>query len=1040
MSPDALEIVQASLASLAVGRLQFETTFWLWLIPIGWTICVLIVVARGGNLSGLGSVTRWTALAVRLLVVALIAMAMAEPQWRKQSKDVAVTVVLDASDSVPLAQQRGLTQYVRDAAERGKKRDDMLGLITVARDAYVQALPSRISSGIEGAHSGAPDGTDLASGVRLAIATQPKDAATRILLASDGNQTAGNLLEAANAAKALGIPIDVLPLRFKFDQEVLVDRVVAPAAAREGETLSVRVVLQAVKPAEGRLIVQMNGEALDLDPDSPAVGTRVALREGLNVFTIPVAATRSGPQRFDAIFEPETNGGVMAGDSRPENNKGSAVTFVSGEGRVLVVSQRQEEQRHLVAALQKAKITADVVSADNAPASLTELNAYDAVILVNQESYAFTQRQQEDLRQYVHDNGGGLLMVGGPDTFGAGGWIGSAIEDVLPVRLDPPQKRQMPRGALALVIHSVEMPEGVFYGRKVCESAVNALSRLDIVGINEFDWNKGDTFWVHKLAPVDDGSAVKRSIQKLSFGDMPDFTPSIRLSLEGLKGVDAGQKHVIIISDGDPSPPPASLLEEYRAARVTISTVGVFPHSGGDTSTMRYISEYTGGRHYEVNTQAALAKVPQIFIKEAQTVRRSLIWEGEAFVPKMQSTGLDTLRGIASVPPIRGYVVTAEREGLALATLKGKEGDPILAQWQHGLGKVIAFTSDASTRWAGNWVNWAGFDAFWEQQVRWVMRPAANANVRVTTENQGDQTVVTIDALDSKGERLNFAAFQGKLARPDGQSADVQLRQVGPGRYQAVVESRDAGSYVLGLRYAAPDENVRGGVLEGSVQAAITRPFADEFRTLEDNSALLTQVAEMTGGRVLSGDPLRDALWERQGLTMPVALTPIWLLVAALAIGLFLLDVGVRRVRIDLMGWARSVRRGFTREKAKAGAGMGALREARASAQQKMAERAARSGRSEARAEDAGSRVISRDERKQAEQTAKAKFEASPEQLKRGDAPIAMGGAHATPRDTRPYVAPPGETRKAVDAAEGMSRLLKAKQKARDDMTDEKKT
>lgn len=1023
------------LASITVGPMQFETPFWLWLIPVGWAICILIVVARGGNLSGLGAVTRWSSLVIRLLVVALVAMAMAEPQWRKQSHDVAVTVVLDASDSVPLAQQRALTQFIRDAADKGKKRDDLLGLITVARDAYVQALPSRIGSGLEGAHTGAPDGTDLASGVRLAMATQPKDAATRILLASDGNQTAGNLLEAANAAKALGIPIDVLPLRFKFDQEVLVDRVVAPAASREGEMLSVRVVLQAVKPADGRLVVQMNGEALDLDPDSPQVGTRVSLRQGLNVFTVPVTATRSGPQKFDAIFEPDAVNGTIAGDSRSENNKGSAVTFVSGEGRVLVIAQRAEEQQHLVAALQKAKIKADVVSADAAPASLTELNAYDAVILINQESYSFTQRQQEDLRQYVHDNGGGLLMIGGPDTYGAGGWIGSAIEEVLPVRLDPPQKRQMPRGALALVIHSVEMPEGVFFGKKVCESAVNALSRLDIVGINEFDWNRGDTFWVHKLAPIGDGSAVKRAIQKLTFGDMPDFTPSIRLSLEGLKSVDAGQKHVIIISDGDPSPPPASLLEEYRQNRITISTVGVFPHSGGDTSTMKYISEYTGGRHYEVNTQAALAKVPQIFIKEAQTVRRSLIWEGEPFVPKMQSTGVDTLRGISAVPPIRGYVVTAEREGLALATLKGKEGDPILAQWQHGLGKVIAFTSDASTRWAGNWVTWPGFDAFWEQQVRWVMRPTANANVRVTTENKGDQTLITVDALDSKGERLNFAAFQGRLARPDGRSDEVQLRQVGPGRYQALVDSRDAGSYVLGLRYAAPDENVKDGVLEGSVQAAITRPFADEFRTLEDNSALLTQVAEMTGGRVLNGDPVKDALWERKGLTMPVALTPIWLLVAASAIGLFLIDVGVRRVRIDILGWARSLRKGLAREKSAATAGMGALREARASAQQKMAERAARSGKSE----EPASRTVSRDERKQAEQTAKAKFEATPDQLKRTDAPIALGGAQATPRDTRPYVAPPGEAKKAIDAAEGMNRLLKAKQKARDDMGEDKK-
>src|SRR5690606_10492825 len=97
-----------------------------------------------------------------------------------------------------------------------------------------------------------------------------------------------------------------------------------------------------------------------------------------------------------------------------------------------------------------------------------------------------TDAQQAMLRQYVHDSGGGLVMVGGPNAFGAGGWIGSPLADALPIRLDPPQKRQMPRGALAIVVHSVEMPRGVFYGKQVCNAAVDALSSLDMVGLIEF--------------------------------------------------------------------------------------------------------------------------------------------------------------------------------------------------------------------------------------------------------------------------------------------------------------------------------------------------------------------------------------------------------------------------------------------------------------------------------------------------------------------------------------------------------------------------
>src|SRR6185295_907245 len=142
---------------------------------------------------------------------------------------------------------------------------------------------------------------------------------------------------------------------------------------------------------------------------------------------------------------------------------------------------------------------------------------------------------------------------------------------------------------------------------------------------------------------------------------------------------------------------------------------------------------------------------PQIFIKEAQTIRRSLINEAP-FTPKVLPVGTDAMRGISSVPMINGYVVAADRGGLSLVSLQSKEGDPILAQWQHGIGRVITYTSDASTKWNSHWVEWENFKAFWEQHIRWAMRPAGNANVRVATESKGETTLINVEALDAKGE------------------------------------------------------------------------------------------------------------------------------------------------------------------------------------------------------------------------------------------------------------------------------------------------
>jgi uncharacterized membrane protein len=1014
------------LGAVNVGPVQFDTPIWLWLIPAGWVWCIWF---GRSSLSGLGTLTRRVALVVRLIVIVLIAGAMAEPQWKKQSRDVAVTFILDASRSIPLQWQKDQERYVEEARKGNDKAEDHLGVVTVGAEAYVQSLPSKLNQRVERQYIGSDQGTNLAGGVRLALAIKREDAGYRLVLISDGNETAGSLLAAAEAAKAAKVPIDVLPVKYAFDQEVVVDQLVAPSTARMGETIGVRVVIDATQPAVGRLNLLMNGDPIDLDPDSDSMGQVVELKRGRNSFAIPVTVTRAGPQVFKAVFEALPGPGGRIADSIRENNEALTVTFASSEGRVLVVFDPSEEQPSdavlpLLAALEESKIAAELVSADQMPKSLTELNGYDAIILVNQPAYNFSQQSQEELRQYVHDTGGGLVMLGGPESFGAGGWIGSPLESALPIKLDPPQKRQMPRGALVVISHSIEMPNGVSWGKKTATAAVDALSRLDLAGLVEYQGGAG-TAWVHPLSEVGDGSAIKRSINNLVFGDMLDYGPAVQMAMQGLAGVDAGTKHIILISDGDAQLPSTRQFQQLRKERITISTVGVFPHGPGDLARLKQISQQTGGRHYEVVDNAGLGQIVQIFVKEAQTVKRSLIWEGDPFIPSITPIPSETMRGISSVAPLSGYVVAADREsGLALVLLRGKENDPILAIWQHGLGRVVTYTSDATTRWNPAWIGWPGFRAFWEQHVRWAMRPSGSGTMRVSTEKVGDKTRIRVDALDPAGERLNFAKFKGRVAGPGGEGQDVELVQVGPGVYEGMVDTKAAGTYVVSMRYAAPRSDGEG-VVEGTVQAAVTKPFADEFRALTDNAPLLQQVAAMTGGKVLSGAPADDAVWRREGITFPVATTPIWLIFALTGIGMFLLDVGVRRVRIDIPGMARAMKRAMKGGKQKAGQQMDALRAAREAAQRAMTERAKAP---EAREVEP---AVSQKLDGPSAATAKVKFEAPKGRAGASTGPVALGGEPEKKPEKKP--APKGEESKE----EGMSRLMKAKKRAQEDMKDE---
>ncbi|HYE02789.1 MAG TPA: glutamine amidotransferase [Phycisphaerales bacterium] len=1017
------------LASLRVGPIQFDLPAWLWAVPVCWALALWM---SRRSIAGLGMGARRVALAVRLLVIALIVLALARPAWRRQAENVTVVAVVDTSRSVSASLQAQAESFLRAAAQSARPGDE-LAKVAVARDAIVQSLPAPPAALPDTQQLPEREATNLAEGVRMGMAVGSDQTANRLLIVSDGNETAGSLLLAAEAARAAGIPIDVLPLKYTHDREVVVERLVAPSTARMGQPVNLRAVISATAAARGRVTLQMNGEAVDLDPGSDALGISVELEPGVNPLTVPVMLPSAGPQTFEVVFEPTPDESGRTADAVPENNRALAVTFVSGEGRVLVVAERTEEAEALVAALTQSRIGNELRTPAEAPVALVDLAAYDAVVLVNVPSYALSQAQQEHLRQYVHDLGGGLVMTGGPDSFGAGAWIGSPLADALPVKLDPPQKRQMPRGALVLVMHSCEMPEGNYWGKLTATAAISNLSRQDLAGIVEYSWNGGD-IWAHEMAMVGDGTSHKRAINNLSLGDAPSFATMMQMAITALEAANAGQKHCIIISDGDPQPPSRATLQRFIDAKVTVSCVLVFPHSGYEIGTMRDIATATKGNYYAVTQNHELDTLPDIFIKEAQTVRRSLIWEGAPFAPAVAGAP-EAMRGfLDGVPAISGYVVTAEREGLSQVSLRGQENDPILASWQYGLGKSIAFTSDLTTRWAADWVSWAKFRAFWDQHLRWVMRPGGSADIRLSTAEQGDTTRVIVEALDADGERLDFVRFAGRAVGPDGKAETVELRQVGPGRYEGALATSLAGAYVMSFRYEAPPERAGEPPRTGVIQAAVTRPFADEFRALKDNYALLETVARKTGGRVLSGDPTRADLFARAGLSMPVALTPIWMRVALAALSVFLLDVAVRRVRIDVRAMARVVARWAGRETTqRGGEQMGDLMGARARARQAMAG----SGAPEQPGVDgAPAGALSEPiPLEPAGPSASARFEAGEDELRaaarRGGIEAAGGEAGA---GTRPAPAKPAGP---ATSEEGLSRLRQAKRRAREEMEDQ---
>jgi uncharacterized membrane protein len=880
---------------LAASPLTFEQP---WLLLVALLAIPTAWMARAGA-GGQSRAKLVGSVATRSLLLLLLAVALARPSIVDRGESVTLMVVADVSRSIPRELRQDGERFLARVEEAKRNEDDRIGVVTVAERSEIRQTPD-VNARIVLDHAGDLAATDLSHAIETAISLLPTDTANRILLVSDGNETRSNVMEAIQLATANGIPIDVLPIEYEFDREIVFEGLRAPSRARIGQAVDLRAFIRSSEPTTGVLRLRRNDESIDLDPSAPGDGVRIRLEPGVNSIPIPVSMDFSGAHRFQVEFEPDDAESDMLG----ENNRYDAITFVSGEGRVLMVSETATEYEPTIRALRDGGLDVVVESPAMLGRGLPYLNGFDAVMLADVPRWGIDADADRALRAYVHDLGGGLVMMGGERSFGAGGWIDSEVASVLPVKLDPPQERQMTRGALALVMHSCEMPQGNHWGQVTAISAIEALSSQDHVGIITFDFGMGANqfngcAWAFPMQPAGDKQGAIAAAKAMTVGDMPDFSASLNLARTGLNGVNAGQKHVIIISDGDPAPPSQQLLDGFVADGITITTVMVGGHGTvTDARNMQGVAEYTGGTYYNVVNPNQL---PKIFIKEATLVSRSLVQEGD--FPTVTLPAVDgPTRGVVRVPDVDGFVLTVAREGLAKTPLfvRTDEGDdPLLAFWNHGLGKSVAYTSDAGSRWAVGWTGWSGYQPFWEQIVRWSLRPATPSSLAIRS-GLGDEgrAVVEVEALSDDGSFANLLAGEGVVIDPEGTTRRLPLQQIGPGRYRAEFHVDREGAYLVNAIFADPGGDASDAV---SVQAAVSVPYRKEFATTRDNRTLLEMIADRTGGRVFDAKENLDVVdpFDRTGLEMPSSPTRIWDVVVVICAGLFLLDVAVRRLSFE---------------------------------------------------------------------------------------------------------------------------------------------
>lgn len=884
----------------------YTDALWLlFLLPV-----VVLLARKGGSGAVLRKGARRLSVAIRLLIVTLIVFSIANLQLVTTSDRLATVFLLDVSDSVGTDGRGQELDFTRKSLLT-MQESQQAGVVVFGQEALVEKLVSKDKNIGNLESTPTTSYSNLAEAVRLGTALLPGDSQRRLVLMSDGNQNIDEVRNAAKIAAANGVQIDVVPLNRSGGPEVSIGNLQVPSNLRQGEEFAVKVAVDSNYAGPARLLILQDGQVIS---DKP-----VDLKEGSNLFSEQLVAKNKGFANYTAKI-------VAGKDTLDQNNEANAYSLVKGGPRALLVEGHpdQNEAANLQAALTQSGIEATTISPDKFP-SLNDLTQYDTVLLVNVPANTLTQANMTVLQAYVKDLGKGMIMVGGEESFGLGGYFRTPVEDMLPVELQLPSKLQTPSVAMVMVIDRSGSMADAYNGpgagasgiakielaKDAAYLAATQLSNTDQVGVVVFDTQSQ---WQVPLGPMGNPSNLVSPIGRIAPGGGTNIYSGLAPAIEALKSSTAKNKHIILLTDGQDSEgiDYHGLYGQAQQYGITISTVGL----GEDVNStlLSDMAKQGGGRYTFVNDPTNL---PKIFAKEAHLAARSYIVE-ENFTPVVSDPS-PILQGITGTPELKGYVATRAK-GTATQALVTKRNEPLLATWQYGLGRVAAWTSDAKGRWATNWLSWQDFPKFWSQMVRWTVAENEAGGLQVQTKTVGNRIYVTADAISPSSQYLNGLDVKAKVVASSLNSQeDVTLVQTAPGHYEGYFTPKNTGSFIV---------NVQGeGATTGSTTQDVNltqtvgavAQYSPEYKQLGSNDALLKDIAALTGGQVLT-EPAQAFRDDLRNTTHQQELWP-WLLL--LAILLFPLDIAARRIRLSPRDLFKGFRGTPKENLATAGAGSG---------------------------------------------------------------------------------------------------------------------
>ncbi len=889
-----------------------------------WPLCLVAVVPLVWWLArqrAAGAVNRRRivlAASLRSLALVSVALALASPSLYLRTHAISVVYALDVSRSVAREYLRSALDWIRQANAQYRPAHasyvvfaDRAELLRDLDD--IQSVAVRQTGESADAAVVDQNATDIEQGVATSLLGFHPDYAKRLVLITDGNQTQGDVWRELPRLQAERVRVFALPAPAGFSAESWIDAVEAPDGVRRQQPVTVRVRLVSGAATQARLQIAVTGDV--------AFDRSIKLLAGENEVPLEVRFKRAGANSVQAR--------LATADGHAETLLQSV--WVGPRLRLLYVEGARTGARYLADALPLQGIDVKTMTPERfAEDPAAALHGVDAVLLSDVPADRLDEEATRRLEAFVRDLGGGLIFAAGENTYGRAGFSGSGVERLLPVKFEARRKRKE-LDLVLLIDRSFSM-----HGRKLELAKSAALATLDLLeeqhrlAVIAFD------FRPHEVVPLAEVGSKRRAedlISSMTSAGRTDIYNALWRAREVLEDSHAQTKHVILLSDGDTAPPPNSpraaqsatdssavyemlhnlgyshrasverlvipeeperppsatggfedLVADMAAADITLSTVAI-----GDKPNlplMTGLAQWGNGRSYVAQRDS---EIPALFVTEARRLLgESLIEEPFRPVAKGHS---EMLAGIdlASAPELKGYVATKAKR-FSDVLLQAKQGQPLLAETRYGLGKTVAFLSDAKNRWAVDWLAWPGYGKFWAQVVRDAARGAATQELVWRVTRHGGEGSLKLTALTADGTFRNDLWPKARVLRPDGESTVVVLRQSAPGTYSAriALEAVPAAPYRFEL---LPGPGLSQRDITRIGERALYYSQSDEFRARPADVAMLKALSERTGG---SFAPKADEIFARSSDGGMLA-TALWPLLAGAALLLFLLEIVVRR-------------------------------------------------------------------------------------------------------------------------------------------------